>query len=58
MDLTLLADAELDELRSGVLNEIERRNRLAMIPDQIAELKRRFTEDGGDPAVLQEVVPV
>ena len=53
MDLTTLTDDDLDALRIDVLNEQERRARLALIPAQIAELTARYIEDGGDPADLQ-----
>ena len=52
MDLTKLSDEELDQHRRDVLSEIERRENLARIPDQIAELKAKYVEGGGDPDQL------
>lgn len=53
MDLTTLTDDDLDALRVDVLNEQERRARLASIPVQISDLAARYIADGGDPADLQ-----
>lgn len=52
MDLTLMSDEELNNHLNDVLNEQERRKNIAQIPAQIAELKQKFTEGGGDPALL------
>lgn len=46
MDLTQLSDDELDQYRRDVLSEIERRQALETIPDQIAELKTKYVELG------------
>lgn len=53
MDLTQLSDDELDEHRRDVLAEIERRENLARIPDQINELRTKYVEGGGDPDYLE-----
>lgn len=56
MDLKTLTVEQLDEYRIAVINEQERRSRLATAADQVAEISRRFIEDGGDPAVMQEAI--
>ena len=53
MDLTKLSDEELDQLRRDVLQEQDRRENLARIPDQITELKAKYVEGGGDPEDLE-----
>lgn len=53
MDLTKLSDEELDQHRRDVLQEQERRENLARIPDQITELKAKYVEGGGDPDDLE-----
>lgn len=53
MDIKAYTDEGLQELRVEILNEQERRQRLADIPFQIADLKTRFLADGGDPAELE-----
>lgn len=53
MDLKQLSDEELDQHRRDVLNEVERRENLARIPDQITELKAKYTELGGNPTHLK-----
>jgi len=52
MDLTTLTDADLDQLRTDVLNEQERRSNLATIPATITALAEKYIEGGGDPADL------
>lgn len=52
MDLTKLSDEELDQHRRDVLQEQERREALETIPQQIAELKAKYVEGGGDPKEL------
>lgn len=56
MDLTALTNEELDQHRVDVANEQERRTRLAQVPTQIADMVRRYVEDGGDIAVVQAAV--
>lgn len=53
MDLTKLTDEELDQLRRDTLAEQERREALETIPQQIAELKQKYVEGGGDPEDLE-----
>lgn len=45
---------ELDQHRRDVLKEIERRDRLEVIPEQIGKLKKEYTDAGGDPADLDK----
>ncbi|WP_177243879.1 hypothetical protein [Microbacterium sp. AR7-10] len=52
MDITTLTDAELDQHRLDVLNEMERRANLAAIPAQVTALAQTYTAAGGDPADL------
>ena len=52
MDLTSLSDDDLAAHRIAVVSEQERRQRLASIPDQIADLTARYLNDGGDPNLL------
>ena len=49
MNLKDLSDNDLDALRVDVLVEQERRDDLAQIPDQIAELREKYVSGGGDP---------
>lgn len=55
-DLATISDEDLDAHRVAVLNEQERRTRLAQAPAQIAAIKQRYVEDGGDPADLEQVL--
>ncbi|WP_336647510.1 hypothetical protein [Microbacterium sp. MMO-10] len=50
MDLTDMTDDDLDALRVAVAVEQERRQALATIPAQVAQLAARFVDGGGDPA--------
>lgn len=52
MNLENLTDEELDTLRTDVAIEQERRQAIATIPDQIAELREKFLAGGGDPSEL------
>lgn len=52
MDLTTMTDEELDFLRRNVLVEQERRQSVANIPGQIADLREQYLSGGGDPALL------
>ena len=49
MNLNELSDEDLDNLRVEVLIEEERRQSRDQIPAQIADLKARFIDAGGDP---------
>ena len=51
MDLTSLSDDDLAAHHVAVVSEQERRQRLASIPEQIADLTR-YLDDGGDPNLL------
>ena len=50
VDLSLYNDKHLDALRVQVLNEKERRQRMAAIPAAIADLVTRYEADGGNKA--------
>lgn len=52
MDLSTLADDDLDEMRKRILAEQERRTNLASIPAQIEELRDKYVSGGGDPGDL------
>lgn len=56
LNLATLTDTELDQLRVDVAAERERRDRLAQAPAQVAEIARRYTEDGGNPAGLTAAI--
>lgn len=56
MDLKELSDEELRAHLNEVINEQERRQRLAALPKQMAEMAARFVEDGGDRAELINAV--
>ncbi len=45
-----MTDDDLDALRVAVAVEQERRQALATIPAQVAQLAARFVDGGGDPA--------
>lgn len=47
MDFSELTDEQLAEHLNDVLNEQERRQALAEIPDQIAELTAKYVAGGG-----------
>lgn len=50
--LTTLTDEQLAEQLNAILNEQERRQRLATIPATIATLREQYLEGGGDPSQL------
>lgn len=52
MDLTTLSDEDLATHKRDVLIEEERRQARDQIPTQIADLKARFIDAGGNPAEL------
>jgi len=56
MDLANLTNDDLDQLRADVLNEIERRQRLATAPQQVQAIAARYVEDGGNPADLTAAI--
>lgn len=53
MDYTALTDDELNQARLDVAVELERRQRLAQAPAQVAALAARYVEDGGTLADLE-----
>ena len=53
MDYTVISDADLELHLNTIINEKERRANVARIPGEIASLKQKFIEGGGDPAVLE-----
>ena len=55
-DLTNLSDDEITQNINELLNEQERRKRLALIPLQVADLAARYTADGGNISVIQQAV--
>ncbi|WP_251439151.1 hypothetical protein [Microbacterium sp. USTB-Y] len=56
MDLATLTDDDLSALRFAVAVEQERRQALATIPAQVAQLAARFVDGGGDRAVMLDAV--
>lgn len=52
IDLTTYTDEDLDNLRTEVLTEQERRQRIASTPGLVADTARRYIADGGDKAEL------
>ena len=56
MDLTALTDEQLDQHRIDVLNEIERRQRLAQAPEQVAQIARSYIADGGSVDTLTQAL--
>lgn len=52
MDLKLLTEEELGEHLNAVLNEQERRARLARVPEQVAQMTAQYVADGGDKAAI------
>lgn len=48
IDLREMTDEELDDHRRDVLKEIERRDRLEQIPEQIEKLRNEYENAGGD----------
>lgn len=53
MDLKALSDDELDQLRTEVQIEQERRKALEQIPEQIRELTAKYIAGGGQVEDLQ-----
>lgn len=56
MDYTTLTDDQLDEERTAILIEQERRANLAQIPATIQELADKYAEGGGDREALLKAV--
>ena len=56
MDYKSLTDEQLDEARTALLIEQERRDNLAQIPAAIQELSAKYIEGGGDREELLKAV--
>ena len=56
MDYKTLTDEQLDEARTAILIEQERRANLAQIPATIQELAAKYKEGGGDQNDLLKAV--
>ena len=56
MDYKSLTDEELDEARTAILVEQERRANLEQIPATIQELATKYTDGGGDREELIKAV--
>ena len=56
MDYKSLTDEQLDEARTAILTEQERRANLAQIPVTIQELAAKYTDGGGDREELLKAV--
>lgn len=56
MDYKKLTDEQLDEERTAILTEQERRANLARIPEQVTALADKYAEGGGDREELLKAV--
>lgn len=56
MDYKSFTDEQLDEARTAILIEQERRTNLAQIPATIQELAAKYTDGGGDRAALEDAI--
>ena len=56
MDYKELTDEQLEEARTAILIEQERRTNLAQIPAMVQELADRYAEGGGDRGELIKAV--
>lgn len=56
MDLTTMTSEDLDALRRDVLDEQDRRVKVAQLPDQLAAMTRDAVAAGCDPEVLRDRV--
>ena len=56
MDYKSFTDEQLDEARTAILIEQERRANLEQIPATIQELATKYTEGGGDRKELIKAV--
>ena len=56
MDLKAMTGEDLDDLRRAVLDEQERRVKVAQLPDQLAAMTRDAVAAGCDPETLRERV--
>ena len=55
-NLTAYTDDNLDALRLLVLNEQERRAKLAQIPATVGQLAEQYVSAGGDASALTEAI--
>ena len=58
MDYKTLTDEQLEEARTAILIEQERRVNIKQIPVTIQELATKYTEGGGDREELLKVMTV
>lgn len=56
IDLTNLTDEQLDEQRVAILTEQERRQRMAMIPEQVRDLADQYEAGGGSRQSLVDAL--
>lgn len=56
MDYKKLTDEQLEEARTAILIEQERRANLAQIPATIQELAAKYTDGGGDREALENAI--
>ena len=56
MDYKDFTDEQLDEARTAILTEQERRANLAQIPATIQELATKYKEGGGDRQTLENAL--
>lgn len=56
-DLSSMTDEQLAEHLNAVLDEQERRARLANAPAQVAQIAAAFIADGGDRTALVDAIP-
>lgn len=56
MDYKTLSDEQLDEERTAILIEQERRANLSQIPATIQELAAKYKEGGGDREALEQAI--
>ena len=56
MDYKNLTDEQLEEARTAILAEQERRANLAQIPATIQELAAKYTDGGGDREALENAI--
>lgn len=46
------SEEKLDQHRRAILTELERRARIAALPEQIAAMRQEYLDAGGDPDAL------
>lgn len=56
MDYKTLSDEQLDEARTAILVEQERRANLEQIPATIQELAAKYAEGGGNREALKNAI--